>query len=104
MTGNTSAASSGGGSNIAIAWFDTTGSNIIPIVFEPGMTWGEYVNSDYLLYSKVSYNNNRFGFAVDGDQINFYNCGSSYSMVADDGAGVQPNEQIKPNYTYGTTI
>lgn len=98
-SGQTSAAAAGGG-NYDVAWLDYVWNtdDTFPFVFQPGMTWGQYIDSEYRLYYDYTY---QFGFAPAGNNIKFcYGTGSSMIVSDETYHMVQQNEQIVSGYHY----
>ena len=92
-SGQTNAAAAGGG-NYDVAWLNYIWNtdDTFPFVFQPGMTWGQYIDSEYRLYYEDTY---RFGFVLDGNYIRFYDGAGSSQTVSDETYHmVQQNEQI----------
>ena len=100
MTGRTTARAAGG-SELAVAWVELSTTTVIPFVFEPGMTWSEYVRSGYRLYSLNDSTLNRFGLTISGTSAGIYNCDRDLKLLTKtDGTTIHSSTQIEPNYTY----
>lgn len=101
MTGRTTARAAGGGSSLKTA-FISDRQVLVPIVFEEGTTWRGYVNSDYRLYYSTS--EGKFGISGDGTANRVVvHWIKGYNYVSENYATVGLDEQIKPDFTYGTT-
>lgn len=99
MTGNSNAASGGGGSNLAVAWvYDYTDK--WPFVFEDGMTWSEYISSEYRFYDGT----NGFFLSATSSRVTYQSrtasgaTGSAYIYA--DGTFCKGADKITPDFQY----
>ena len=110
MTGQTTARAAGG-SELAVAWVKYVNEGLeMVIAFEEGMTWEQWLNSDYHLYCEV--NNGADAFGIKLHQLYGLACywladglGVTVNFVYDSEIGQQPSTSdiIKPGFTYTTT-
>lgn len=107
MTGQTTARAAGG-SELAVAWVQMSGlTEPVTVLFEPGMTWEQYVNSEYVVHAvqSGSATPRKFGFEIGGGQVKFSAMSPGYTYVSYTawGSPLNSSDQIEANHTYGET-
>ena len=91
MTGQTTARAAGG-AQVQLAYIvDSVGKTTV--VFEPGMTWGDYIASKYVTQIDVAGRKTGFWEDPDNGWVQFYT-GMGYRYVALQGSGIQSTDEL----------
>ena len=109
MTGESNA-KRGGGSNLAVAWVSRgslANSAKFPIVFEEGMTWAQWGQSEYYLYYDDDRSGYQFGLNPNITAWTRVSCywisGSNTVLDKDNSKYAEQNDPIRAGVTYTTT-
>lgn len=106
MTGRTTARAAGG-SELAVAWVRHGSGAKIPIVFEDGMTWAQWGQSEYYLYFEDSRTGYEFGLNPNISTWDKVSCywisGGNTLWDADNSEYAYKNDLIRAGVIYTTT-
>lgn len=92
MTGRTTARAAGG-STVQLAYFVDPSVGKTMVVFEPGMTWADYIASKYV--TQIEFLNKKTGFweDPDNDYVGLFANGG-YRYVYLDGSGFPTKDDL----------